>query len=81
MRRPELGKPKWGRSRVPRSCRTRGPDGFAERDERPLERVATEQGSIDLPRGPSTSGGFLPTPLQLAQWVDTRATILSDRYY
>ena len=79
--RRDVGKPTWGRLHCPKADMERGADGFAVPTERPLQRVATEQGAIDLPVGPDMAHGYLPNSATLSLWSDTRATGFSDRYY
>lgn len=71
------------KNRIPHVDATPGPDGFAEKDERPLEMVITEQGPLKIGYGRAMNTGYMPSVRTLteAPYFDTRRTGISDRYY
>ena len=77
VRRRDLPVPTWAyhRAGVPQVP-------SMENDNRPFDRVQTEQGPIEIRKGP-VGGHYLPSVAVLngAPYVDTRRTAISDRYY
>ena len=57
-------------------------NGIASLDTRPMQRIATEQGVIELPYE-TNDVGYMPSAMLLNSLpeADTRLTGISDRYY
>lgn len=57
--------------------------GLASTDERPVQRIETENGPIELPEGPIGDCTWMPTTavLDCVPQTGSRFTAISDRYY